>query len=145
MVINIDCMRAVLLVLQRELKISISTDSYPSGDFIHMDFTDLFKHLPQYSKEDIWYVVYNLACCGYIEGIYPEHMNKTRLENLSIYNLTFEGQQFTESIKPETVWNKTKKKIESAGIYTFKFILQTAHDCAVAATETFVSSAMGKR
>lgn len=60
----------------------------------------------------------------------------------NIYDISYQGHQFLESIRPESVWKKTKTIVSTVGNHSLKFIEDTAQKCAVTATATFINNMM---
>ncbi len=135
MKLNPDCIRDILLYLEENLK--IENDSFSS-----ISLNTLQNNLTQYSKEDIFYSVYNLREIHYIEGTF------LGADNLKMYvchidNITYAGHQFLGTVRPETVWNQTKSIIKKVGIHTLGFIESVAHDVAVEMGKQAVITSMG--
>ena len=140
MTINAECMRAILIKLQSELKISFYDDKCC---FLAISVQMLIDDMRnKYEPEDIWYSIYNLTTCGFIEGININHMDRNSLDNLDITNITYRGHKFIESIKDENVWNKTKNIIGKVGNHTLDFIESVAHDVAVESAKQAVTIMM---
>ena len=135
MKLNPECIRDILLYLEDNLKIEDN-----SFDSISLD--TLQNNLTQYSKEDIFYSVYNLREIHYIEGTFLGADNYKMYVCL-IDNITYAGHQFLDSVRPETVWNQTKSIIKRMGIHTLEFIESVAHDIAVESAKQMIKSSMG--
>ena len=140
MIINEECMRAILIKLQSELKLSFYDNKCCFLSVSVQMLIDDMKN--KYKPEDIWYSVYNLAICGFIEGVNIKYMDRNSLDNLDISNITYRGHKFIESIKDENVWNKTKNIIGKVGNHTLEFIESVAHDVAVESAKQAVVIAM---
>lgn len=134
MKLNPDCMRDILLYLEENLKIQ-------NNSFSSISLDTLQNNLTKYSKEDIFYSVYNLREIHYIEGTF------LGADNLKMYvciidNITYVGHQFLDTVRPETVWNQTNSIIKKAGIHTLEFIELVAHDIAVESAKEMVKASM---
>ena len=105
MKLNYDCVRDVLLELEKSLLCK-----YSDGRFIFdaIELRQLKNKLPNqnYTIEDVFYTVYNLEQAKYINAC-PLKGNGQIVEYL-IYDITYEGHQFIEQIRPKTVWDKSK-------------------------------------
>ncbi len=116
MIINEECMRTILVKLQKELEVSFYDDKCC---FLAISVQMLIDDMKdEYEQKDIWYSVYNLVACGFIEGININYMDRNSFDNLDITNITYRGHKFIESIKDEGVWNKTKNIIGKVGNHT---------------------------
>lgn len=67
-----------------------------------------------YSKEDIWYTVYNLRQIHFIDGKFSDSGNYKMIV-CNIENITWNGHQFIETIRPNTIWETTKNKAKQIG------------------------------
>lgn len=121
--INLDCVRDVLNYLADHLV--ICTDSNQKKTFDHVTVDELCKKLTQYSSDDIWYSVYNLCQCNYIEGT-PDINLKDKMDRIAIANITFEGHQFIDSIREPTRWETIKTVLKQVGNYSLNFVASTA-------------------
>ena len=134
MKLNPDCIRDILLYLEDNLRVK-------NNSFSFISLETLQNNLTQYSKEDIFYSVYNLREIHYIEGTF------LGADNIKMYvclidNITYAGHQFLDTVKPETVWNKTKSIVKQAGIHTLEFIETIAHDIAVESAKEMIKASM---
>lgn len=138
MIINEECMRTILVKLQKELEVSFYDNKCC---FLAISVQMLMDDMKdEYKQKDIWYSVYNLVACGFIEGININYMDRNSFDNLDITNITYKGHKFIESIKDEGVWNKTKNIVEKVGNHTLGFIESVAHDVAVESAKQFIKS-----
>lgn len=65
MKINEECIRDILSYLIENLTLQISNNK---GDFNSISLLSLMKNFDEkYSREDIWYSIYNLSCDRFIE------------------------------------------------------------------------------
>ena len=134
MKLNPDCIRDILLFLEENLEIK-------DGSFTAVSLQTLEDSLTAYSKEDIFYSVYNLREIHYIEGRFMGADN-LKMYVCHIENITYAGHQFLDSVRPETVWNQTKSIIKKMGIHTLEFIESVAHDVAVESAKQAVITSM---
>ena len=142
MKINEECIRDVLSYLVDNLTIQISNNR---GDFNSISLLSLMKNFEEkYSKEDIWYSIYNLSQDGFIETNDIRKQSRNGFAFVDIYNVTHRGHQFNEIIQPPTIWNKTKSVVSKVGIHTLDFIENTAHDIDVESAKQAVVIAMTK-
>lgn len=134
MKLNPDCIRDVLLYLEENLTIS-------NRVFNPITLSTLQNSLSKYSKEDVFYSVYNLRQIGFIEGRFNDVSNM-KMQFCDIENITYAGHQFLATVKPETIWNKTKSVVSKVGVHTLAFIEGVAHDMAVESAKQAVTIAM---
>lgn len=127
--INEDCIREVLKHLVETLTLNIKDNK---GDFNNVSMLSVMKKFDDtYSREDVWYSIYNLAQDRFIEANNIREQSRNGFAFVNIYNVTHRGHQFYESIRPEPIWNKTKSIISKVGVHTLDFIEGVAHDVAV--------------
>ena len=112
MKLNVDCMRAVLLELEKQ---PLNKDLY---------YKDLLVALDNFSTDDINYSVLKLQEANYIVAHIAKYDNGFTIVRLS--DITYEGHQFLESIRDNKIWAETKSICAKAGSFTFKFISQVA-------------------
>lgn len=97
MELNMDCVRDILLTVEKEL---------PPGRSTNVIL--LTEHLQKYSQEEIAYSCLLLTKEGYLDGsvtILQDSVGST------IKSLTWKGHSFLENIKNDTAWNNAKSKI----------------------------------
>jgi len=110
MKLNADCIRDVLLYLEENLVV----------DIIQMQFQILTMEQVQkslsdnYSEEEVWYSIYNLHKIRFIEGKI-NNAGKHIMYFCEIENISWEGHHFLNNVRPDTIWEATKKKAKSLG------------------------------
>lgn len=109
MKLNPDCIRDVLLYLEENLKVE------NGHKFSEISLNQLEEALPHYKKEDIFYSVYNLAQIHFIEGRISD-VKDIKMFFCDIDNITWNGHQFLNTIRPKSVWKATKQGAEKLGI-----------------------------
>ncbi len=140
-----EAMRDTLLFLEENIKYETnktSTKKQKTAFSIkaiveNKYFSNLFsKH--KYTKDELQYTIEKM-----IEG---HILNFTGSIDTycQITDISFYGIQLLEKIRPETIWDKTKNIAQSIGNHSLKFIEDTAQQCAVAATTTFVDNLANK-
>ena len=140
MKMNEDCMRDVLVHLVENLSIQINGNKGGFNKISLLSVMEKFKD--KYSREDIWYSVYNLYCDRFIES---DDIRKQSLQGFAfteIFNVTHRGHQLYESIQPDTIWSKTKSIISKVGVHTLSFIEDVARDVAVESAKQAVTIMM---
>ena len=102
-----DCIRALLLYLEKNLK--INTHGLPEG--IKVKNIDFDMELPSFSVNDIYYSIQKLVEAEYIY---------VRKENVSprvmiIDEISLKGHEFIDASKNNTVWKKAIEFIKQKG------------------------------
>lgn len=140
MELNLDCIRDTLLFLEQHLTIDYNGCKFNSINLKTLTEDIMIKHT-QYTAEDISYTVYNLHQIGFIDGNIKS-VAGYQLMFCDIENITWEGHQFLNIIRPETIWIKTKSIILKTGIKSIEYVSNIAHDIMVetakAATTSFL-------
>lgn len=143
MKINEECIRDILKYLIENLTIQIDKTK---GGFNSLSLLSVMKEFDnKYSREDVWYSIYNLSQDRFIEtnDICKQSLNGFAF--VEIYNVTHRGHQFYETIQPETIWNKTKSVVSKVGVHTLNFIEGTAHDIAVESAKQAITIMMASQ
>lgn len=134
-----EAMRDTLLFLEQKIIYKHNDDTFPQESLttylIVEDeyFSQLFfKH--KYTKDELAYTIDKM-----IEGGLLNYSG-----NLSSYyqitDISFEGIQFLETIRPESTWEKTKSLANKVGNHTLKYIEDTAQKIALTATTALITS-----
>lgn len=109
--LNPDCVRDVLLYLESELVLNLKKHNFES-----LSLDQLNNHFSNiYTEEDIWYTVYNLNKIEYIEGQISGVQNM-KMVFCDIENITWEGHQFLNTIRPVSIWDATKNGAKKLGV-----------------------------
>lgn len=138
MKINEECVRDILDYLVNNLHLVIVRGI--KGDFNSIDLLELMKYFDgKYTQEDVWYSAYNLEQSGYIETNNIRENSKNAFAHAYVHNVTHRGHEFYESIKPQSVWKKTKSVISKVGVHTLGFIETVAHDVAVESAKQLIN------
>ena len=143
MKMNEDCIRDILQYLVENLTIKIDKTK---GGFNSITMLTVMKEFDQkYTREDIWYSVYNLSQDRFIDTNDVRKLSQTGFAYVDIYNVTHRGHQFYETIQPQPLWDKTKSVVSKVGVHTLGFIESVAHDVAVESAKQAVTVAMGQK
>ena len=67
-----------------------------------------------YSAEEVWYTIYNLQQIKYIEGRFVNAGNQKMMVS-EIENITWDGHQFLNTIRPLSIWEATKLEASKLG------------------------------
>lgn len=92
-----DCIRDVLLEFE----------TFHMGVYKADDFQDC---LSSYGKEQTLYTLIKLFEGGYINGRL-ERSRDGQLITFRVYEMTFQGHEFLEKIRSDTVWNQKLKPV----------------------------------
>lgn len=105
MLLNIDCMKDVLDYLVNNLTISYN-DSPPTIEFKPIYLSSICVDMHNYSNEDIFYAIYNLANEGYISICMK--LDYTIAQDFYVWDVTYAGQRFYQDIHAPKVWKRLK-------------------------------------
>lgn len=144
MIINENCIRDILKYLVENLNITI--EKHNRFTYNNISVYKLIEELNylKYTKEDIIYSVNILASLSFIEGEKLSDKVNVPYAFQTINNVTYRGQKFYESIKPEPIWNKTKSIVSKVGVHTIEFIEGIAHDVIVESAKEATSIVLNK-
>lgn len=103
MKLNMDCVRDVLLELEKETEFRSDFSYRPilAGNFC--------RQFEKYAPHEVYHTLLKLEEAGYIYVLNsnPKNMNQPHNpQYMEILDLTFSGGQFLSSIKNQSVWNK---------------------------------------
>lgn len=120
MKLNVDCIRDVMLYLEEKLGVDPENGKFKSLTLhqIENEFDS------EYSKEDIWYTIYNLKEIKYIDSTF-KNSSSSIMYICNITNITWDGHQFLNSIRSSKIWNATKigaKKLGTVSISALSMI-----------------------
>lgn len=108
--LNYDCLRDVLIALEKLLNVKAG-DSFT---FSLVSVQDLMQDpdIIGYRVEDVFYCVHNLEQAGFVDacisrsGIY--------VHEFAVMDITYAGHMFLRSIQDVTIWSLLKKRIGPA-------------------------------
>ena len=109
-----DCVRDTLLFLEENLTIDYEKDNINSITLAQLTEQMMLKHT-HYDAEDIWYTVYNLHKIRFIEGRISNAGNH-KMMFCDIENITWNGHQFLNTIRPTNIWEATKQGASKLGL-----------------------------
>ena len=127
MKLNPDCVRSILLAVE-----ALSINEYYT-------VKELCEKIPQHSVDDIRYNVVKLHEAGYliadvwgdlppVPGVY------------GVYDITFSGHEFLNSIRSDTNWAKIKSVAKKVGAVSLKTIGQIAQTVIATAVTAVLQS-----
>ncbi len=114
MVLNLDCVRDVLLAVES------------SGFGEPVTLHSLEKSLPAYTYNELWYTCLKLEEGGYLDLMTFSQIGSHYPGIKQINDLTFFGHEFLNTIRPETTWDKTKDVAKKIGTSSLESIGEIA-------------------
>lgn len=128
MYLNYDCLRDVLLSLERNL--AFVRDDFGLA-FPDYSFQDLMSDpdVGCYGEEDVFYAVHNLVQAEYITASIGYDIGMT--DYCSISDITYKGHMFLRSISDVTVWSAVKKRFGPALQASLPVLQQVASQCVL--------------
>lgn len=130
-----DCVRDIMLYLEEHLRYSNEKDS--STRIEKMDWSSLFtneKLLSKYDASDIKYATQKLYEANYIDANVSIGKNKGWLL-CYIFDITWNGHEFLNTVRGQTIWDATKKQASKIGGLSVK----TLGSIAMAVTNAIVT------
>lgn len=97
-----DCIRYVLLCLENQ-KIGMMYSGFSEDQLVKVFSNDT------YSDDDVRYTLYQLANGGMISAKSAIAPNKLGIKQLQVFDITWKGHEFLDTIRDDKVWSKTKK------------------------------------
>ena len=133
MKMNIDCIRDILSFIVNTQTVDDDLSIVP------IQVNDIYdsEKLKNHSKQEIFYSLILLKEGGYILCTSSSYSNVVVL--FEVIRITYKGHTFYESIREQTVWEKTKSTAKNVGNHTLEFIESIAHDIAVEGVKTILS------
>ena len=122
MKLNPECVRDTLIYLEDNLVMC----EYFSIKGI--SFKTIINELSQdnkYSEEDVAYTLTQLMSAGYITG-YKNYNWKDRKLSGHVDDISWSGHNFINTVRPETIWNATKKSAKKMGVASIHGIMSLA-------------------
>ncbi len=117
MKINPDCIRDVLLYLEKNLTYNHEREYGIEHNSITL--TTIIEQLHKdhnYEPDDVKYSVEKLLEIRYIISDKMTTGNNKSIISCSISDISYDGHQFLNTIRPDTVWQATKKGASKLGI-----------------------------
>lgn len=108
MKINYDCMRDVLITLEK--LITIDQNLKLSTVRLH----DLQQELPKQNVQDIIYSVIMLEQAGYIKA--KVTLANNGIYSISISGITIDGHRYLDSIRSPKIWEAIKEKFKDKAL-----------------------------
>ena len=134
MKLNPDCIRAVLIAIEDCHKISIDEDGDVSMESLPVE--DIYNALPDFSREDIFYSLFNLDQGGYVETYSTDAGDEIVM--YGIRYMTYEGHEFLDKIRDPERWKTVKSIARGVRSFALDAINQAANGVATAAISKMV-------
>ena len=128
MKLNQDCIRSVLIYLESVPYIKVNDDG--GAVFSDVSVRKMYDRLPDYTKEDVCYSVFNLAQAGYINA--SDHARDNAMHSTVNY-ITYTGHEFLESIRDDSRWKNIKKCLGAVRSYSLSAMSAVAEGITGAA------------
>lgn len=101
MKLNHDCIRDVLVALERNLTLD---------NFVNYEGFSKFEETKKYAEDDIIYTLVKLREAGFINS---NDMNYDNRPHPIVQSISYEGHQFLDNIRDIKVWENVKGKAAS--------------------------------
>lgn len=131
MILNMDCLREVLIQTER-----LSTVAIRGNGLITLEpfsIAGLYKVLPSFSHEDIYYSVLMLTEAGLL--LSEEIRVMGGVSDCSILRLTYQGHEFLAKIKDPGHWSAVRRILPAVCDYSLSAISAVAEGITKAALD----------
>ena len=129
MKLNPNCVRDVLIYLEDNLFVDLSNKNFKPIEL--KDLRQCLELREKYTEEEIWYAVFNLKEIKYIEGNIADSGSKL-MQFCEIKNITWEGHQFLNTVRPQNIWDATLQGASKLGIMSMSALSTIAMEVAKA-------------
>ena len=133
MKLNADCIRDVLLELEKSLTYRVNEDDQLEKNTVSLHELDCI--LIRYTKEEIFYTLSNLEQAGYIKM--SVNWSGNSVYRCSVNCITFQGHEFLEKIRNDLSWVKVKAGAAAIRNYSLDAISAIANGVASAAITAY--------
>ena len=135
MKLNLDCVRDILLFLEKQNNVNLSEDGEIS--WVPVRIEDLFEGLNKYNRREVFYAVHNMEQAGLLDCS-TEYADDS-LDYCFINYITFEGHEFLEGVRGNKRWASVKKVAEKVGVFSFQVLASIAQSMAKAGINAVLS------
>ena len=111
MKLNYDCIRDIMLYLEENLELN---------NIVYLENIKI-----NYSDNDIKYSILKLEEIDYIKARIVKADGVAILDAI-IFDITFYGHEFLNTVRPKTVWENTKEISTKIGVNTISSLTQIA-------------------
>jgi hypothetical protein len=122
MKLDLECVRDILLLIEAKRNFSVNEAGCVELDPISMH--EIWKALPDRDNADIAYSLELLDEAGFID-MSTLDADGAMVEAF-ISRLTFQGHEYLETIRPETVWKKTTSVLSKIGSFSLDLVKDVA-------------------
>lgn len=135
MKLNLDCIRDVLLTVEKCQQIELSQRGGIISKYLSM--RDVLIELSNQLPEDIVYSVIILNEAEYIDA----HITLTDsvIANFKIYRLTYKGHEFLDEIRDGKIWSGVKEGAASIGTFGLSTVSDIARGLISTAITAFLN------
>ncbi len=127
MKLNKDCVRAILIYIEEHCIYEEDKSGNKTMHIVNLRELLESKEISDYKEDDIRYTIVKLLEGDYIKGNLIPKNNGTNLDiAVRITQLTLRGQELLDNIRPESVWDKTKRFLERVGDFSLNTMSQVA-------------------
>ena len=125
MVLDHNCVRDLLIVLEKELVL----DDNLKFQFVSSKRLADHSALSKYSESQIVYTALKLEEAGLIEA--SKQSGNSSIVHYEVTQITFDGHEFLDTVRPEPVWDKTSDKLKVLGNVALTIVQEVATQVAV--------------
>lgn len=105
--LNYDCLRDVLIALEKSLEI-INDNGELSYSSVSLEQIASLPDVKGYLYEDVYYVISNLSQAGFIEAQFE--FSSDVVSDCVVTDITYQGHMFLRNIHDETIWLALKRR-----------------------------------
>jgi len=132
--LNLECIRSVLLTLEDKLVFTVKEGSLEKNC---LSLNQLCDVMPDYSKPDIFYSLYNLDQAGYVN--ISVRWASGEVYSCIVSGMTYSGHEFLEEIRDSSKWGKVKSAASAVRDYSLSAISSIAEGVTSAAISAYFS------
>lgn len=133
--LNLDCLRDTLIAIEENHHIFVDDDGCIEKSTLWIN--DLCSKLPTYSKEDVFYAVFNLEQAGYINA--SIRWIGSCVQDCAINYMTYSGHEFLNKICDGKRWHHVKVGLSAVRDFSLSAINSIAEGMTSAAINTYIS------
>ncbi len=125
--LNNDCVRDLLMLLERELVMDESCRL--RALYLHEILA--FPEMKPYSEPIVFYSILKMLETGFIEATITRGIGD-KVKSCQVEDITFSGHAFLKNIHDDTIWNAAKKKLSILGTASLSALADIAKDLILA-------------
>lgn len=135
MKLNPDCIRAVMLEIEKSWELKVESSGSIRKEPLRI--AHLYESLPDYDRTDIFYSVFNLQQAGYLDAKIQYAANGS-VYYCAINHMTYAGHEFLDRVRDSKNWAKVKAGLDHVRNYSLDAISAVAEGVANAAIAAFL-------